>query len=180
MLVPALTAAVLALTVLVPSADAARLPSERKWKHDVHKALRGSRAYVRDRVAEGGRKLALNLDIDNTSLATRYHTGKPVRPTLRLVRYAKRKGVAILFNTGRNVRMRHKTLRQLRRAGFPVDGLCAHYSGESLKASKQRCRQSFVNNGFTLIANIGNRGTDFVGGNYERAFRLPSYGKRLH
>ena len=36
-----------------------------------------------------------------------------------------------------------------------------------------------MNNGFTIIANIGNRSTDFVGGNYERAYRLPNYGNRL-
>jgi hypothetical protein len=30
-----------------------------------------------------------------------------------------------------------------------------------------------------LIANIGNRSTDFVGGNYLRAYRLPNYGGQL-
>ena len=59
---------------------------------------------------KGGTKLALNLDIDNTSLATYYDTGKPVAATLRLVKYAKSKGVYILFNTGRNVSLRAKTI----------------------------------------------------------------------
>ena len=179
LLVPVLAAAVLLMTALVPPSSAARMPSKRQWERDVRSALSGSRAYVGDRVARGGHKLALNLDIDNTSLESYYAPGKPVPATLRLVKYAKSKGVAILFNTGRNVRLRAKTIRQLKRAGYPVDGLCAHYSGESLAASKQRCRQSFVNNGFTIIANIGNRGTDFVGGNYERAYELPNYGGRL-
>jgi predicted secreted acid phosphatase len=102
-----------------------------------------------------------------------------VPATLRLARYAKSKGVYVLFNTGRNVSLRKRTIAQLKRAGFPVDGLCAHYKGEPLAASKQRCRRSFVNNGFTIIANIGNRSTDFVGGNYERAYRLPNYNNRL-
>ena len=91
----------------------------------------------------------------------------------------KSKGIYILFNTGRNVSMRKKTIAQLKAAGFAVDGLCAHYKGERLAKSKQRCRQSFVNNGFTIIANIGNRSTDFTGRNYERAYRLPNYGNRL-
>ena len=30
-----------------------------------------------------------------------------------------------------------------------------------------------------IIANVGNRCTDFVGGDYERAYRLPNYGNRL-
>ena len=174
-----LVAVCLVLTVMVPSSDAARMPSKKKWTADTYKALYGSRAYVRDRVAKGGSKLALNLDIDNTSLATYYATGKAVPGTLRLVRYAKSKGVSILFNTGRNVSARKQTIAGLKRAGYPVDGLCAHYKGESLQASKQRCRQSFVNNGFTIIANIGNRSTDFTGANYERAYRLPNYANRL-
>jgi len=176
----AFVALAVALTLVVPStADAAGLPSKKQWESDTYKALNGSRIYVRNRVAKGGTKLALNLDIDNTSLATYYDTGKPVAATLRLVKYAKSKGVYILFNTGRNVSLRAKTIAGLKRAGYPVDGLCAHYKGEALRHSKQRCRQSFVNNGFTIIANIGNRSTDFVGGNYERAYRLPNYGNRL-
>jgi hypothetical protein len=180
----AIVALSLCLTMLMPStAEAAKLPSKKQWVADTNKAMYGSRAFVRDRVArsgnQGGTKLALNLDIDNTSLATKYDTGKPVAVTLRLVRYAKSKGVYILFNTGRNVKQRASTIAGLKRAGYPVDGLCAHYKGEALRHSKQRCRQSFTNNGFTIIANIGNRSTDFVGGNYEKAYRLPNYGNRL-
>ena len=171
--------AVLVLSVLVAPSQAARLPSKRAWLHDTVTALSGARTYVANRAARGGGKLALNLDIDNTSLQTHYDTGKPVPATLRLVRYAKSKGVYILFNTGRNVSKRRQTILQLKRAGYPVDGLCAHYTGESLAYSKQRCRRSFVNNGFHLIANIGNRRTDFIGGSYQRAYRLPNYGNRL-
>jgi hypothetical protein len=45
--------------------------------------------------------------------------------------------------------------------------------------SKQRCRASFRADGFRIVANVGNRSTDFVGGGYERAFKLPDYGGRL-
>jgi len=110
-----------------------------------------------------------------------HNYGEPFldRQLVEKVRYAKSKGVYILFNTGRNVSKRRQTIVQLKRAGYPVDGLCAHYTGESLAYSKQRCRRSFVNNGFHLIANIGNRRTDFIGGSYQRAYRLPNYGNRL-
>ena len=30
-----------------------------------------------------------------------------------------------------------------------------------------------------VLANVGNRSPDFVGKNYERAFKLPNYGNRL-
>ena len=179
LIVPALMALSLASTALVPAAQAAPMPSKQAWLHDTVVALSGARPYVADRAARGGRKLALNLDIDNTSLQTYYDAGKRSRRRCVWRGTQRARASTSSFNTGRNVKMRDSTIRQLRRAGFPVDGLCAHYKGESLAQSKQRCRRSFVNNGFTLIANVGNRSTDFVGGNYERAYRLPNYGNRL-
>jgi hypothetical protein len=169
----------LVLTTMVAPTQAAGLPSKRAWLQDTAQALSGSRTYVARRVANTSGRLALNLDIDNTSLQSRYDRGKAIPATLRLVRYAQSRGVKIFFNTGRHVSMRNRTIAQLERAGFPVDGLCARLTGESLTQSKLRCRKSFVNNGYRLIANIGNRRTDFIGGYYGRAYRLPSYGGRL-
>ncbi len=76
---------------------------QRAWLQDTAQALSGSRAYVARRVADTAAQLALNLDIDNTSLQTYYDRGRAIPATLRLVRYAKSRGVAILFNTGRPV-----------------------------------------------------------------------------
>lgn len=160
------------------------MPSKKRWVSHTYKALSGSRTYVRDRVARAeqngrGAKLAINFDIDNTALATHYARGRAVAPSLRLAKYARNKGVYILFNTARRVSTRNKTIAELKRAGYPVDGLCAKYRGESKVQSKKRCRRSFVHNGFRLIINVGNRFTDFVGGDYTRAYRLPSYRNRL-
>jgi hypothetical protein len=178
-LAAAIVALALVLTALVPPSEAAPLPSKKQWVADTYTALEGSRPYVARRVKKGGTKLALNLDIDNTSLASHYDPGKAVAVTLRLVNFAKAKGLSILFNTGRPVAKRAQTIRQLKRAGYPVDGLCARYQGETLRQSKPRCRRSFKANGFTIIANIGNRTTDFYGNNYEKAYKLPNYGNRL-
>ncbi len=170
---------VLVVSVMVAPTQSARMPSKRAWLEDTAQALSGSRTYVARRVANTRGKLALNLDIDNTSLQSYYDRGKAVPATLRLARYANRRGVDILFNTGRHVSIRKRSIRQLRRAGFPVHNLCARHRGESLSHSKQRCRRIFVRGGYRLIANIGNRSTDFVGRNYMRAYRLPNYGGRL-
>ena len=170
---------ILVLSVMVAPTQAATMPSKRAWLNDTVQALYGSRTYVGSRVADTSGKLALNLDIDNTSLQTYYDRGKAIPATLRLVRYAKSKGVYILFNTGRLGSQRTKMVAQLRRAGFPVDNVCTRQYGKSLSYGKQRCRQIYVNRGFRLIANIGNRSTDFVGGNYMRAYKLPNYGNRL-
>ena len=82
-------------------AQGSELPSKDRWLADTRAAMYGSRAYVGDRVDRGGRRLAVNLDIDNTSLATHYAKGTAVPVVLRFARYARSRGVTLLFNTGR-------------------------------------------------------------------------------
>ncbi len=164
----------------------AAMPSQQEWLADVTAAMRGSqrfvdaRATVRARPEDG--RLAVNLDIDNTSLSSHYDYGKAIGVTLRFARNARENDVAVLFNTGRVVgdgRLA-RARRLLVAAGFPVTAICGRSSStESLAASKQRCRQQYVDRGYTIIANVGNRATDFVGDNYERAYRLPNYGNQL-
>lgn len=87
----------------VPVASSTSSPRER-WAADVRTAMRGANTYIAG-VAATTRRPALNLDIDNTSLATSpatgYATGRPVGPVLSFARTAHRNGVAVLFNTGR-------------------------------------------------------------------------------
>lgn len=159
------------------------LPSRDGWLADVGRAMEGSRTHLHVRAGDSavGRRLAVNLDIDNTSLASHYEWGAPVPVVLRFARYARRHGVLLLFNTGRR-RGDGRLLRaerQLTAAGYRVTAVCGRLAGEALADGKQRCRRQFVRRGYTLIANVGNRSTDFVGGGFERAYRLPSYGDRL-
>lgn len=177
--------ALLCCAVLVPagvvSPAQAAFPSKRQWLSDVNDAMQGSKVYVQHRVDEGGRKLAVNLDIDNTSLATHYDYGKAVPRVLDFAQFARSRGVVLLFNTGR-LRGHGRQLlaaRQLTAVGYAVTQVCGRAAGEGLVHSKQRCRRTFADEGYTLIANVGNRATDFVGGGYERAFRLPNYHDQL-
>jgi predicted secreted acid phosphatase len=170
---------VLVLSALVAPSQGAGTPSRATWLADTRQAMYGSRAWINERVASGEKGLAVNLDIDNTSLATYYARGTAVPVTLRFAKYAQSRHVVVLFNTGRNQKGLARAVRDLRKAGYPVDGICGRRTGEALTHSKQRCRQQYVDRGFTIIANVGNRRTDFVGTNYERAFRLPNYGNRL-
>jgi hypothetical protein len=176
------SAVVLTGLVAVVSPAEAALPSQQQWASDVNRAMAGSRVYVRQRVATGAPRMAINLDIDNTSLASHYDYGRAVPVVLRLADYAEARGVTLLFNTGR-VSGNGALLaaaRDLRRAGYDVAEICGRRSSrEGLAHSKQRCRQHFVDEGYTIIANVGNRSTDFYGGDYERAFRLPNYGNQL-
>jgi hypothetical protein len=163
------------------SASAAALPGYSTWVRDTEVALAGSRAFVARRVAARapGERLALNLDIDNTSLASRYRPGTAAYFTLRLARHAQANGVAVLFNTARDETTLDRAVSQLRTAGFRVDGICGRRADEGVVAGKQRCRAEYAAQGYTVIANIGNRSTDFEGTGYERRYKLPDYGNRL-
>ena len=154
------------------------VPTRAQWLADVKAAMEGSRPYVRQRVAAKtpDEKLAVNFDIDNTVIATYYDGGGAIPKMLKLARLLDKLGVALVFNSGRLANQQQRTVTQLTRAGFPVARVCLRNKGETLPVGKQRCRDSFIDAGYTLIANVGNNDTDFVGDGYERAYRLPNYG----
>ena len=151
------------------------VPTKEQWLADVHTAMKGARAYVKHRAASGDAQLAINFDIDNTVLAT-YYGGGAIEEMLKFAGMAQRHGVAILFNTGRVATQHDSTVAQLTSNGYPVTDVCLRAKGETLPHGKQRCRDQFIDAGWTLIANVGNRPTDFAGDGYERAFKLPDYG----
>ncbi|MXG89103.1 HAD family acid phosphatase [Nocardioides flavescens] len=164
--------------VTVGAADRRRdVPSREQWLADVKTAMTGARAYVRERAAAAtpDERLAVNFDIDNTVIATYYDGGGAIPQMTKFVKLLQRKDVAVLFNTGRSADQRASTRAQLKRNGFPVDGLCLRGQGKTLVFGKQRCRDLFISRGYTLIANVGNNDTDFAGDGYERAYRLPNY-----
>ncbi|HEX3930432.1 MAG TPA: HAD family acid phosphatase [Nocardioides sp.] len=178
-----LAAVLLALVVgaLPSSANAAPLPSRRQWHHDVAAAMTGWRDYLRAAVSVAGPRYAVNLDIDNTSLATHYQPGHPVKPVLRLATWAANHDVAVLFNTARYGPGIKAGKKLLVKAGYAVTEMCGRTGVRvALRRGKVRCRRHFVGEGYTIVANIGNNRTDFSGvKDYGRAFRLPNYGGRL-
>ncbi|WP_147455897.1 HAD family acid phosphatase [Nocardioides mangrovicus] len=178
----ALVAVVVSLVMGVQaSAGAAPLPTRKAWLADTVRAMKGSQAYVRQRVdaQQKGQKLAINLDIDNTSIQSHYAYPKAVPVTQRFARYATKHGVTLFFNTGRYADQLGAISKVLTKAGYDYTRICGRQHGESLTHSKQRCRAQFYADGYTIIANVGNRATDFVGGDYEKGFRLPGYAGKL-
>ncbi len=179
MLAVAALALLMTMSSLVAPAQGDTLPSRSTWLSDTHKAMVGSRIWLRTALKDAGKHPAVNLDIDNTSLATHYAPGEAVPVVLRFVRYADYKGVTILFSTGRRDNALTGVIQTLRKAGFTVDGVCGRKEGESLSAGKQRCRAYWTDRGHQILANVGNRATDFTGCNYRNGFSLPDYDKQL-
>ncbi|MBM0123842.1 HAD family acid phosphatase [Pimelobacter simplex] len=157
------------------------LPSAAQWQSDVRAVYAKKRpgAYLRERAAGGEKRLAVVLDIDNTSLATHYAWPRAIERTLKLTRKAESQGMAVFFVTGRFEDSLANVTQALDTAGYHHDGICGRRHGELLADSKQRCRARYTAQGWTIVLNVGNRSTDFVGGDYERRLRLPSYGGAL-
>lgn len=178
---PAATAAPSASTVDGTTARAAKLPSKARWLADVRAAYRKVRPgpYLDGRVASGQKQLAIALDIDNTSLASHYAWPKPIKRTLKLTKRAERRGVAVIFITGRYQNSLGDVIPALDAAGYHYESICGRQRGEAIADGKQRCRAAYAAQGWTFILNVGNRRTDFIGGDYERKIRLPGYKGRL-
>ncbi|MFF3458283.1 HAD family acid phosphatase [Streptomyces sp. NPDC002730] len=154
------------------------------WQRDVAAVVAVARPYVEQRTTNtSGAKQAIVLDIDNTSLETDFHPfweypTPAVKPVLELARYAKSRGVDIFFVTARPGIIHSLTDYNLKKVGYPVDGLYVRDLPDlfdEVSAYKTGKRAAIEAKGYTIIANIGNNTTDLVGGHAEKTFKLPDY-----
>ncbi|ROQ34129.1 putative acid phosphatase of HAD superfamily subfamily IIIB [Streptomyces sp. PanSC19] len=158
------------------------------WRRDVAAVVAEARPYVEARSGNAGReKQAIVLDIDNSSLETDFHPfwelPTPAIADVRaLVRDAHARGVAVFFVTARPGIIYSLTDWNLKKAGYPVDGLYVRSLPDlfgEVSAYKTEKRAEIEAKGYTIIANIGNNTSDLVGGHAERTFKLPDYGGKL-
>jgi predicted secreted acid phosphatase len=158
------------------------------WQRDVSKVTDEARPYLEQRISQGdGEKMAIVLDIDNTSLETHFHPvwelpTPPVKQTLDLARYADSKGVAVFFVTARPGIIYSLTKDNLEKDGFPISGLYVRDLPDifdEVSKYKTAKRAEIEEKGFKIIANIGNTPTDMVGGHAEKTFKLPDYDGKL-
>jgi predicted secreted acid phosphatase len=143
-----------------------------------------------------GRKLAIVLDIDETSLSN-YSAikadnftfgpnsqaeavnkiGVAIKPTLDLFNLAKSKGLAVFFITGRREAVRQPTTENLQAQGFSGwDGLILKpdASTQTTVAYKSGARATIEQQGYRIIANVGDQYSDLAGGHEDKAFKLPN------
>lgn len=157
--------------------------------HDLDRQADRAVAFLRRRAAHRGRgeKLALILDIDETTLSNYQEEAKagfaynaaafdawvnsaqaPAIPgTLRLYKEAQRLGVSILFLTGRPEPQREATERNLRAQGFDnwqaLVMRRADQRSETASRYKQEARAEFAAQGYRLALNVGDQWSDLKG-----------------
>ncbi|MFI6444328.1 HAD family acid phosphatase [Kitasatospora sp. NPDC050543] len=176
-------AAPVAPAVSAPTSFLAASVTESQWLSDVRAAIAPARTWIEQRsaaAAASGERPAIVFDIDNTTLQTHFHPFlQPAIPSvLELARFARSRGVAIIFVTARPDFIEELTEHSLQHAGYTVDGLYGRDFTdlfEPVQDFKTDKRIEVEQQGYTIIANIGNNTTDLVGGHAERTFKLPDY-----
>lgn len=103
--------------------------------------------------------------------------GEPIAPTLELIRLAQARGVAVFLITARPESLRTATERNLKAAGCSYAGLILKPPRLRVKSEieyKAPARQKLVEQGYTILLNVGDQQSDLAGGFAERTFKLPN------
>ena len=145
-------------------------------------------------------KLAAVFDIDETSLSnwdfmaecgfcaysiqTKLHPdphGPAIAPVLELYNFAKSKGMALFFITGRPEAQRQLTVDNLREVGYEgwTDLIMQPNPAVGEKRTparvfKSKNRQAVENRGYRIVLSIGDQASDLAGCCAERIFKVPN------
>lgn len=162
-----------------------------------------ARAYVnqqvlRNQAQKNRKKLAIVLDIDETSISNYAYIAKrdfitdprlilqentaanapPLKPMLTFYKDALNRGVHIFFVSGRPTSQFTPTKRNLWRAGFhhwtALYLRPQNYHQASIIPFKSQARRLITEQGYTIIASIGDQNSDFKGGFTQKGFKLPN------
>jgi acid phosphatase len=174
-----------------------------QYQHDLAVVVNKAQHYIAQQAQVNAhqkhpQKLAIVLDIDETSLSNYKHmiqrdfTGThkdfhqdtiaadapAIKPTLALYQDAIRHGVSVFFVTGRHQDERQATKMNLRRAGYKQwAGLYLrpdNYAHKSIIPFKSHTRELIMQKGYTIIATIGDQCSDIKGGYAKKGFKLPN------
>lgn len=141
------------------------------------------------------KQLAIVLDIDETSLSNYsnmiqddFANNPPkileellagnepaIQPILDLYQQAIQNNVAVFFVTGRDESLRTATIQNLKVAGY------TQWAGLELRTGhiptivyKTAARAKITQQGYTILASIGDQESDLIGGYAQRTFKLPN------
>ncbi len=170
-----------------------------EYEREIRDVANSARDYLNARVKDASKddKLAAVFDIDETSLSnwdTLADCGfcsfsvqvklysvahdPAIIPTLELFNFAKSKGVALFFLTGRPEAARAVTVKSLNDAGYSgwVDLIMRsdQAKAEPARTFKSHQRQLITDKGYRIVLNIGDQASDLAGCCSERTFKLPN------
>jgi len=174
------------------------------YERDIASVDMQATAYILARVKQNQalsapKKLAIVLDIDETSLSNYTNmvhldfggthaeieqanlagTDPAIKPTLALYQTAQSHGVYVFFVTGRPQADCQAAQANLKRVGYTQwQGFyckpLAYQSVHSAIPYKTAMRKQITEQGYTIIANMGDQQSDLNGGYAEKSFKLPN------
>jgi|APLak6261668527_1056067.scaffolds.fasta_scaffold00023_18 predicted secreted acid phosphatase len=180
--------------------DINRYVTSGEYGNDVAKAALKASQYLGKRLAKApkpGEKRAIVFDIDETTLSNLTHImaqdygyipevwrrwveegqARAIIPVQLVYDLAVKNKVAVFFITARKRADAAATEKNLREVGYET-WTKVYYADdnykESSRAYKIGVRRQIVNEGYTIVANIGDQDSDLAGGLAERAFKLPN------
>ena len=143
-----------------------------------------------------GKKQAIVFDVDETALSNYSaivadgfvygpksqaeavdEIGTAIKPSLDLYNLAKAKGITVFFITGRGEAQRAPTEDNLKREGFVGYQQAilkpAGFVGTTV-AYKAGARKAIEDQGYNIVASVGDQYSDLAGGYADRLFKLPN------
>ncbi|WP_133140764.1 HAD family acid phosphatase [Legionella genomosp. 1] len=174
-----------------------------QYEKEFNEVIRQAECYIKKRAAQNRqmqnrKKLALVLDIDETSLSNYPNLEKhgfavstaafrksvfKARATafpgmLHLYNLAQKNNITVFFVTGRRTSERQPTELNLHRAGYNHWGALFlkpnDYKESSVIPFKSGTRRAIEAKGYTIVATIGDQYSDLKGGFAEKGFKLPN------
>lgn len=99
-----------------------------------------------------------------------------LKPTADLLSWARKRGYAVFFVTGRRESLRRATIENLVRNGVAYDGLYMRADGDKspAEAVKVPLREAIEKMGFRIVLNIGDQYSDLTGGHGQECVKLPN------
>jgi len=172
-----------------------------EYEREIREVTNAARDYLEARFknVRKDEKLAAVFDIDETSLSNwdamqdcgfcsyniqvKYPIDHDpaITPVLELFNYAKERGIAVFFITGRPETQRQLTADNLHEVGYsswtdlymqPVPP--AGMAKPPAHVFKPKDRQAITDKGYRIVLNIGDQASDISGCCAERVFKLPN------
>ncbi len=169
---------------------------------DITVLAQHAHAYLSERITQNRqlkhpKKLAIVLDIDETSLSNypgikAFNLGgtprqindiitqakdPAIKPILKLYQFALKNNVSVFFVTGRKERLRTATIKNLRDAGYKKwQALYLkpnNYAQASVIPYKTAMRKKIASQGYDIVFNIGDQDSDLAGGYADNVYKVP-------
>jgi predicted secreted acid phosphatase len=202
-LFPALAAALLAACAGATS-QAPNLPEAQhqvetyidsgRYLEDFARVVSRAQAWMQQQASSASRP-AIVLDIDETSLSNytqleannfsnasgalivgATQTNQPaIAPTLDLYRQARAAGISVFAITGRPTLVQSLTQQNLANAGYTdLQGVFFKPGSDAVIPFKSGQRAALEQQGYRIVANVGDQESDLAGGHADRSFKLPN------